>query len=290
MKITSSRLSQPIDAAKARVLVEIVDLCRGEPSQPMLVGAFARDLWLWNVHGIDTIRATQDVDISMEFPDWAGYGRFASKLTSKGFDVLNPKHPEKLTHKATRVEVDLLPFGGLSEDGANILWPTDGSRWGISGFAESYGKAAWLELEEEGRGMRVAPLAAIVMLKVIAVSERAAARRKKDSDDIGLILERYLAAGNKGRLMSTGPEDWIMGAVNGDSLRASATLVGVDIGRIANANTRTLLAGILEHETTSSSRCPLAQELTSRLARGNFLSARILLKDLKTGIERASPS
>ena len=55
MKITSSRLSHPIDAAKARVLGEIVDLCRDEPSQPMLVGAFARDLWLWNMQGIETI-------------------------------------------------------------------------------------------------------------------------------------------------------------------------------------------------------------------------------------------
>ena len=282
MKITSSRLSHPLDAAKARVLGEIVDLCRDEPSQPMLVGAFARDLWLWNMHGIETIRATQDVDISMEFPDWAGYDRFSAKLRGNGFDIENITHPERLTHGATSVEVDLLPFGGLSADGATISWPVDGLRWGIRGFAESYANAGWCELEGDGKGIRVASLAAIVMLKIIAVSETPG-RRKKDAADINLIMTNYPAAGNKSRLMSSGPEAWIMDAAGGDMIQASAMLLGVDIGRIANPGTRSLLEGILENETKGSTECPLAREL----ARGSFTRARVLLKNLKAGVERA---
>ena len=31
----------------------------------MLVGAFARDVWFWHLNGIETGRATEDIDISM---------------------------------------------------------------------------------------------------------------------------------------------------------------------------------------------------------------------------------
>ena len=55
-------------------------------AQPMLVGAFARDVWFW----IETGRATQDIDLSMAFPGWSDFRAFAATLKTVGFDQPDP--------------------------------------------------------------------------------------------------------------------------------------------------------------------------------------------------------
>lgn len=280
--------SRPLDPAKAAVLAKVLDLARDEPAQPMLVGAFARDVWFWHVHGIETTRATEDVDLSMEFPDWAGFDRFAAKLIQNGFTQPVANHPEKLKDPATGIAVDLLPFGGLSADGRSIVWPVDNSSWGILGFVESLRVAPVLVFAPSaGNGLRIATLASLVILKLIAMYERLADRRKKDSADIGFILARYLDAGNRDRLL-----DWrdagTMDLVEGDLQRAGARLLGADMGRIAAATTREQILQHLEREVGSSSRCPLAQEVSGGVTRGDFQRARRLLRDLKDGMEGVS--
>ena len=46
--------SRPLEARKADALAKVVTATRGWSSQPMLVGAFARDVWFWHLNGIET--------------------------------------------------------------------------------------------------------------------------------------------------------------------------------------------------------------------------------------------
>jgi predicted nucleotidyltransferase len=249
----------------------------------MLVGAFARDVWFWHLNGIDTERATEDLDISMEFPDWKGFDAFTKVLLALGFVQSIPSHPEKFIVPGTGQKLDLLPFGGLSKDGHSIIWPADQSHWSILGFEESYQTAALLNVTPK-LAIHIATLPAMVILKSVAFYERLEDRKRKDGGDIGFTLAHYQDVGNIARL-TTGMDADIMDQVEGDIQLASAMLLGRDMGRIARPSTRAHLVGKFRLETSSSSACPLAKEIRNKVTQGNFLRARTILKALLAGIE-----
>ncbi len=249
----------------------------------MLVGAFARDVWFWHLYGIETERATEDLDISMEFPDWKGFDAFAEVLRAEGFVQPIAGHPEKFIDPGTKQKLDLLPFGALSKDGRSIIWPVDQSCWSILGFEESYHGAALLHVTSE-LALRIATLPAMVILKAVAFYERLEDRRRKDGGDISFTLAHYLDVGNKARLLD-GTDADIMDQAGGDIQLAGAVLLGRDMGRLAHPVTHDHIAGKLRLETGSSTSCPLAQEIRSRLTRGDFRRARELLRGILSGLE-----
>ncbi len=254
-------------------------------SQPMLVGAYARDIWFWHMYGIETERATEDMDISMVCSRWSEFQEFAEVLKASGFSQPVSNHPEKLLDPSTGQKIDLLPFGGISRDGRSITWPSDQSRWCVLGFDESYQGAAVLSVNEvENCILRIATLPAMVMLKMVAFYERLDDRKRKDGADIGFTLANYLRVGNRIRL-EQGPETVIMDKVSGDLRRAGAMLMGRDIGYLAKPATRDEIIAHFKSEIESKSNCPLARQLMARLTRGDFHQARELVSDILEGME-----
>jgi predicted nucleotidyltransferase len=93
----------------------------------------------------------------------------------------------RLVHKATEVEVDLVPFGNISDSQQLIRWPDDNTM-SVLGLEE-----AWVHAEVEeiaGVEVRLPPLPIIVALKLLAWDER---REQKDLDDVVSILQNYQA-------------------------------------------------------------------------------------------------
>ncbi len=91
----------------APVLGAVQAAATGSPV--MLVGAIARDLLLLHAHGIDTVRATNDLDVAVAVPDWATFERLRVALLSKGF------RPGPVPHKLflRDFEVDVIPCADL---------------------------------------------------------------------------------------------------------------------------------------------------------------------------------
>jgi len=285
MTVISVPSLRPLEPRKAAALNKVILAAQDCESQPMLVGAFARDVWFWHVYGIETERATEDIDISMAFSEWDGFRHFAETLKTAGFVQPVPNHPEKLLDPETGQKMDLLPFGALSEDGRSIIWPVDQSRWSVLGFEESHQSAVRLSVSNDGRhSLRMVTLPSMVMLKMVAFYERLQDRKRKDGADISFTLANYLLVGNRKRL-EQGHEAIIMDEVDGDIQRAGAVLLGRDIGRVANPVTRLEVITRLKSEADSASRCPLARELMQRLTRGDFHRARDLLRDVLNGVE-----
>ncbi|NCA83199.1 MAG: hypothetical protein EOM72_10725, partial [Opitutae bacterium] len=252
----------------------------GDPeAQPMLVGAFARDVWFWHLNGIETGRATEDIDISMAFPGWPDFRAFAETLKAIGFDQPDPECPEKLVDQATGQKIDLIPFGGVSEDGRTITWHGNQAKWGILGFEDSYRSAAILPLDG-GVRFRLATLPAIVTLKIMSFYERLEERKRKDGADIGFTLAHYVGVGDNRNRLAHGPDADIMDKADGDLQRAGAVLLGRDMAALAGKETGAEVAARLAGEIGSHSKCPLTQELT-RQTKGDFQRARSLLRDLR---------
>ena len=277
--------SRPLEARKADVLRKVSRALGDSGAQPMLVGAFARDVWFWHLNGIETGRATDDIDISMAFPGWADFRTFSETLKAIGFEQPDPECPEKLVDSGTGQKLDLIPFGGVSEDGRSITWHGNQAKWGILGFEDSYRSAAILPLGGDGDvRFRLATLPAIVTLKMMSFYDRLEERKRKDGADIGFMMAHYVSVGGNSARLGQGPDAGIMTDVGGDLLRAGTVLLGRDMARLAEPATHDEIVGRLRVEVGSQSNCPLAQELMS-VTRGNFQRARGLLRDLLSGYE-----
>lgn len=278
MTVTYDALSTPINPGKVETLGRIYSVVGDMPV--VLLGAFSRDLIFYHAHGIEVPRATMDIDTSVQMASWDDFSAACEKLKAMGFENEDEDHPEKL-YDENGQEVDLLPFGSLSEDGRTITWPQDNSPWSICGIQEAYEHA--MLVMQDTLELRVIPPCAMIYLKMFSIYDRPDDRRKKDTGDIQFVLENYLDVVGRERLLSGGSDNDVMELVGGDIVKAAARVAGRDMRAILNADSMSELSKILRVETTSRSRCPIAHELAG-LHKGQFARARAILASLHDGV------
>src|SRR5437879_319167 len=76
----------------------------------LLAGAQARDLLLTHAHGIDTGRATEDVDFAFMVADWEDFLQLRERLLASGRFV-DTRSPQRLRHHGIGASrVDIIPF------------------------------------------------------------------------------------------------------------------------------------------------------------------------------------
>jgi predicted nucleotidyltransferase len=191
----------------------------------LLVGALARDLLFFYPHGIRAGRATEDVDLAVAVPDWKDFERLRESLLASGSFSPDVKVAHRLLHRR-RMEVDLIPFGGVELPNGTIAWPPAGDTvMGVLGFQEALASSISVLLPL-GQQVAVVSLPMLAVLKVLAWSERRTREPGKDASDIMLILGKYLDAGQAERLYSEA--DHLLSAANFDYERAGSWLVGKD--------------------------------------------------------------
>lgn len=281
MKNTFGPWLHPIEPAKQDVLRIVSQVATSREVPFMVFGAFARELHFYHQYDIPCARRTNDVDFGLQLPDWESYNHFRDALKKLGFDSENLDHPEKMIHRETGQEIDLLPFGEIAEDGERIVWPSDNSPWSVLGFEDAF-ESTWSFPFDE-RDIKVVSLPMLVVLKIVAVMDRELDRHKKDGTDIAFILEHYLDVGNRSRLLE-GPEAELMAACDNDLDAATARLLGRDMVRILRPNTRIRLLAYLLEQVEGRGRCHLVHGLMESSRYATFPQARACLRNLLIGM------
>jgi len=181
----------------------IDDVQRAAPeSDFLLAGAQARDLVLMHGYGIDTQRATEDVDLAFLVSDWNDFQLLRTRLIESSRFTGNAVEPYKLRHVGIgAARVDLIPFAGVEDARRMIAWPPDRAIvMNVMGFLEAHDAALAIVLPE-GVSVNVPPLHALMLLKLAAWTDRRLTPPiGKDARDIRLLLKCYLQAGNQERL------------------------------------------------------------------------------------------
>ena len=290
MNNTCVTLLNPVDESRGRTLARLAATAETRGLEMLLLGAFARDLLFWHTHGVDCHRETMDVDIVVQMKNWAAYHEFRAVLIGAGFKGGAEEHPEKLHDTVTGVEVDLLPFGEIAGDGQAIVWPGDNSRWSVVGIQDAYDHALKLEMvvDQVPHVIRFISIPALVLLKIVAVHDRPEARFKKDTVDVGFVIEKYLGIGNKTRLERP-PHDDILDKVGSDLDRATARLLGRDVSMMISAKTKAYVVGLLGADVASKSPCRFTQGLQRSLCDGDFNRARTIVREILEGLKWTSP-
>lgn len=283
MKNTFDPWLQPIEESKRELLGIVSEVALACEIPFMVFGAFARELHFTHQYGIPCSRRTNDVDFAIQVIDWDAYRDFRDKLIDQGFECENPDHPEKLVHHQTRQEIDLLPFGEIAGSEDRIIWPSDNSPWSVLGFREAFENAFNFELE--GRLIHVISIPMLVALKIVAMMDREEVRHKKDGTDIAFILEHYLDAGNRSRLLE-GPDADLMEACDNDLDAATAQLIGRDMSRFMHKNTRDRFLTYMREQVESRSRCHFVHGLMESSRYISFPQARLCVENLLIGMEK----
>jgi len=246
MTSTSIDLSGKIDKVAVSALGRIHQITSSMNMPFFIVGANARDILLEIHYGIESNRATVDIDIAVYIENWDQFKRLKEALTgATGFTPT--KDIQRLLFKK-RLPVDIVPFGEIAEKGDIIEWPPDGSiKMRVTGFRECFQHTVEVKISDKPKlSVNVVSLAGLAILKLISWDENRA-RRRKDASDLVFIIRNYLDAGNLERLFEEAPD--IVDSGDYDYEAGSARLLGRHISKIAYTSTGNKLIEILERES-----------------------------------------
>jgi predicted nucleotidyltransferase len=252
-----------------------------------IVGATARDIILSLAHDIPITRLTKDVDVGVRVATWEEFRTLPDELVNK-HDFKATSLPQRLSFRGRLV--DLVPFGPLAAEGEEIRFPPDeGTVMSTVGFAEAYEASQIVRLRSDPPlDVRFASLAGLTVLKLMAWADRPA-ERQKDAIDLKKILSNYLDAGNYERVVQD-HEDLLMDD-EFDYERASARLLGRDIGDSFSSGTRERLLEVLAAESEPEGKLQLVRGMVDRAATAEETHEDqldknlLLLKALKQGVE-----
>lgn len=243
MTSTSLNIAGKIDPATVEVLELVEQIARGLSLPYVVIGATARDLILHHHYGAKIQRATQDVDFAIQVADWPAFEALRQALLERGYR--DTKRMHRLISPANGV-VDIVPFGEIEEDGSKIAWPPAGEiQMTVLGLAEALETAVRVRLSADTNlTVPVATPVGLIVLKLIAWTERPAELRVKDATDIAYIVESYE------RLPAVQEECYddveLMKAHGWDIALAAAEMLGRHAGPVLRSETAALLERLID--------------------------------------------
>jgi len=149
-----------------------------------LIGVSAIALELLK-EGINPSRGTKDIDFAVLVSSFTEYEQITTELEAKGFKKVNA--PWTFYSDTFKIAIDLLPFGEIEDeytDNFNKRY-TD---LHVLGFREVMEEAIPVYIEE--KIANIPPLSGMVILKLIAWSDRPE-ERENDLSDILKIIQHY---------------------------------------------------------------------------------------------------
>ena len=223
-----------------------------------LMGAMARDWVFTHIHGIDTRRATRDADIGIALKSWEGFEQIKNGLLADG-EFVQGASVHRLNHRQLLgFHIDLVPFGALEGDKAEIAWPPKHDVvMNVIGFGEAFRAA--MTVIVDAVPVKVASPAGLMLLKLFAWEDRKREfPQDKDAMDIRFLLTHYESAAGR----TLWDVEGLMETENYDSDRAVARLLGSDVAQIASPETKVALMTILDRELDGDQISLLVQQMT----------------------------
>lgn len=272
-------LSKQIDQRHVITFAEVTAVAESLAIPFVIVGAMARDLILHHVYGASVQRATDDIDFGMQVSTWDEFNRLKSALCKVGFS--EDRQAQRLIDPRGRI-VDLVPFGPLQDENANIGFPPDGDlKMSVLGFQEALDSSIRVIVQKEPKiEVSVVSPQGLALLKIIAWHDRVREKRNKDASDLTYLLEAYERVSDiRERVFDV---EGLMEFFDYDLPQASAYLLGRDAAEIAKDGTKAVVIGILDKALDEDNPSDLVVEMSNRSS-ADFTSKFALLASFNRG-------
>ena len=227
-------------------IVQTIRSCVGD-ADLMLIGAAARDLLLQHLHGIDTRRKTNDVDLAFAVADWPAYETMKAALVASGEFEPSKRIHHRLLCKIG-LPIDIVPFGGIESPNAEIAWPPDGNDiMSVIGYVEARSAADDILLPGD-EPLAVPTLPMFALLKLFAWEDRYRIQPGKDATDLLFVLDNAFRTMGLELLYETAPE--LLEADDFDVDLAGAWMLGADVRTTIDRFSRRCQAILAKVSTT----------------------------------------
>lgn len=281
-------LTERLEPIHQRALRTVARAAAAVGADWFLTGAMARD-WIFTlIHGINTHRATRDADIGIALAGWPEYEQIRTHIIAEGEFEPDPAL-HRLNHRHLRgFHLDLVPFGLLGGNTAEIAWPPKQDIvMNVIGFEDAF-RSALTIIADINLPVKVASPAGLMLMKLFAWEDRKYHHPAgKDAHDIRLLIAHYEKVAGRSLYDVAG----LMESVDFDADLAAARLLGRDVGGIIQSNSRDALLPILDRELAAD----VGSLLLEQLLRGTSISTipveqdyrkmRALLANFRAGLD-----
>jgi predicted nucleotidyltransferase len=186
------------------------------------------------------------------------------------------------------VMIDIVPFGSIVDKNKHISWPPEHEIFmSLVGFKEAYEYSITVRLSSDPElDIKLPTLPGLALMKIISWKEKYP-ERKKDAEDLLLIMQKYEEAGNFDRLYDK--EQDLLQEEKSDARHAGIRLLGRDMAKIADPETLNIVRTILDTETGEQSQYRLVTDMIrgSLTFDRHFEEVLIEVEKLREGIDEA---
>jgi len=282
MNDISLDLSNKLPAEQVNIIREVVHAAEGQGLRLFIVGAQARDLLLQYAYDLPAHRATNDIDFGIVVESWDEFTALRDALIASRKFQSHKTMRQRLVHESGFL-IDLVPFGDLEKPSGQIAWPPDFSIvMSTVGFREAFDNSIDVQLPDD-LVVKVASLAGLALMKIIAWDDR---RFERDAQDLGLIMKHYLDAGNQDRVYSEQGDCFDLLNQEFDYDKASARVLGRDVGVLLTENSRLVVERVLLKQAEEGEAGPLVLAMVRNDANyhGDSEVASVILEELWRGM------
>lgn len=208
----------------------------------LLIGATARVLLLEQVYGWPGARGTQDADFAVQVGSWDHYRALCERLLQTSY-IESTKNPAKRFKVRDNLMFDLVPYGGVEEDGRRVFWPPDRDNlMTVRGFSGAAKDALVVRINNDLDVPVVSP-PGLCALKLFAWEERGVQEVGRDAEDIAFLfgnIERWIT-----------PEqlyddhEAVIEAADYDIQLAGITVLGSQVARLLESDELEFLVRLL---------------------------------------------
>jgi predicted nucleotidyltransferase len=272
-------ISGKLDNSYIDVIKEIKKIADSLRIPFFIIGALARDIIMEYFYKIKAPRMTMDIDLGIKISSWEQFEELINKieLTSK-FKKLQEKHRVIYNN----IMIDIIPFGGVSDDNERISWPPENEVvMSVMGFNEVYNYSTLVRLHNNPKlEVKIPTLPGLAILKLFAWRDNFP-NRSKDAEDLLFIMKNYENAGIFDKLY--GSELQLLESEDFDNQIAGIVLLGKEMSKICTNQTIEYLKKIIDEETSENFDYNLIKDMLIN-RRDDFNRILFLLRKLKEGI------
>lgn len=251
-----------------------------------IIGASARDFILKHCYGIESRRMTMDIDLGIEVESWEQFNKLTESLLSTP-KISSVTKPQKF--RCDSNFFDIIPFGKITDKNRRISWPPEHEIFmNMLGFKEAYENSITVRLSSFPElDIKLPTLPGLALMKIISWKEQFP-ERKKNAEDLLLIMQKYERAGNLDRLYDK--EQELLKEENFYVINAGIRLLGRDMAKITDPNTLSAVRNILDGETEERSQFKLVTDMITGTPTllDKFDDILFQVKKLRQGLVEAS--
>ena len=268
-------IANKIDPAIATLFDQLNQVHQSLGLPYVVVGASARDLLFVYGYGAKIQRATADVDFAIEIADWTTFYALKKHLCEAGFR--EARNVQRL-FSPTDMPIDIIPFGGIEDEKTEVAMPPDGDFvMNTLGFQEAFDNAMIIRIQDNPVvDIPVVTSEGLILLKLIAWTDRISSKRTKDAKDIYYILQNYEEIPEVQGAVYTENNGEIIESYGWDVKLASAHLLGQRARHIAREPTIKVLTELFRTGVNSLDLELLSYEMLERHHEGQERCAELI--------------